>query len=114
VQLSGHAEFFFFNSHFRSVFLFLYIVFFTDLAVYFFLLDFVRAVVGESLFARPQATFARGSPSSRPDSTPARPTRIRVGVLQNSPGSIDTLCSSRVLLVGCWPDFYLTGERRER
>lgn len=75
-----------------------------------------EAVFADRSRAKPQATFARGSPSSRPDSTPARPTRARVcvGVIQNSPGSIDIPCSSRALLVGCWPDFYLTGERREQ
>jgi len=61
-------------------------------------------------------------PSSRPDSNPgAFVCGACVGVIQNSPGSIDipirpraALCSSRVFLVGCWPDFHPTEERRKR
>jgi len=61
-------------------------------------------------------------PSSRPDSNPGALVRgACVGVIQNSPGSIDIPirpraappCSSRVFLVGCWPDFHPTEERRK-
>jgi len=70
-------------------------IFVINLAVHSFhsTVDLVRAILEKLFFAgqsqaRPQATFARRSPSSRPDSIPVWPTRICVcvGVIQNSPG----------------------------
>lgn len=103
MQSNEHAELASLNLVVRSFFFYLY---FCCLFCCLFLVGLYESrprgtcpLFADRPRARPQVTFARGSPSSRPDSTPARPTRIHVcvGVIQNSPGSIDIPCSSRVL-----------------